>query len=192
MRSCPLLHHWHFILGCCDSWRKWNWWYFKKAQWSLRYWALWPTTYVIIILFCCACKVACIFTSSVMQLSRLVSYYPSKSRFCFIRYKPHLSSFTDSTVFAITLPSGPFKESGKRQLSSLIDATFSSGTCKHLPTLTIAPGRSPDSYVWCFLWRENAENSSLILLRNSTAVYARSLTCSNWSSINKVVLLLCC
>ena len=107
-----------------------------------------------------------------MQLSRLVLPYSSGSRFRFIRSKPHLSSFTESTVFAATLPSGPFKESGKRQFSSLIDATFSSRTCKHLPTLTIAPGRSQDSYVWCFSWREKAENSSLIPLRNS-AVFLR-------------------
>ena len=79
------------------------------------------------------------------------------------RIKPHLISFTDSTVFPATLHSGPFKKSGKRQFSSLIDATFFSRTCKHLPTLMTAPERSQDLYVWCFSWGKVLKQLSFTL-----------------------------
>ena len=105
-------------------------------------------------------------TLRVMQLSRTILSYPSGSRFCFIRQSnPHLSSFLpDSTIFAATLPSRPFKESGTRQFSSLVDITCCSITCKHLLTLKIAPERSQESYDWCFSLMENEEKRSPILL----------------------------
>ena len=63
----------------------------------------------------------------------------NRSRFCFICSNPQLSSFIDSTIIAATLPSGPFKNSGKRQFSSLIDASLFSRTCRHMSTQAIAP-----------------------------------------------------